>query len=205
VSQLDAFYNTPLAWPADERESRIRATLQRVAALTGGNLRPGQPLPFSEEQARYLVGLSFRITLVDVLWASQQREDRGVLLTPRDPDDREPAYREMLEYSWMEYFYAFVLPWAVDAGLATGAEDALAQCDLRSIEPSLRGCSSLRVYMSDNDFLRRPEDNALIRSVVPPERLRVVEGGAHLGNGWKADELGRIMAELKEAVEAGAE
>src|SRR6185295_3090471 len=76
VSQLDAFYNTPLAWPAEDRERHILATLQRVASLAGGTLQPGQPLPFSEDEARFLVGLSFRITLTDVLWSSQERHDQ---------------------------------------------------------------------------------------------------------------------------------
>jgi hypothetical protein len=141
---------------------------------------------------------------VDVLWASQQRVDRKVLLTPRDPSDRDPAYREMLDYSWMEYFYAFVLPWVQEARLATDAEDALAQCDLRSLEPWLARIEGLHVYMSDNDFLRRPEDNEFIRRVVPAGRLHVSEGGAHLGNGWKSDELGQIMAELKQELLARA-
>ncbi|HZM00398.1 MAG TPA: VacJ family lipoprotein [Planctomycetota bacterium] len=202
VEALDGFYNTPLKWPADEREARIRATLQRVAALAGGSLRPGDPLPFSEDEARFLVGLSFRITLVDVLWASQERHDQQVLLTPRDPDDREPAYREMLDYSWMEYFYAFLLPWVQEQGLAESAEDALARCDLRSIEPWLKACTNLHVYMSDNDFLRRPEDVELLRRIFPPDRLRVTRGGGHLGNAWKSDEVSRIYAELKQDLEA---
>jgi len=197
VSQLDAFYNSPLAWPAAERDARIRATLLRVAALAGGTLKPGDPLPFSEEEARYLVGLSFRITLVDVLWTSQERNDQGVLLTERDPDDREPAYREMLEYSWMEYFYAFVLPWVQQERLAADDTEALALCDLRSIEPWLARCSTVHVYMSDNDFLRRPEDNQLIQRLFPPDRLHISQGGAHLGNGWKSDELAKVFADLK--------
>jgi ABC-type transporter lipoprotein component MlaA len=204
VSQLDAFYNAPLAWPADEREGRIRATLQRVAALAGGTLRPGDPLPFSEEEARYLVGLSFRITLVDVLWSSQQRNDQHVLLTPRDPDDRSPAYREMLDYSWMEYFYAFVLPWAQQEHLAKDGDEVLSLCDLRSIEPWLSKAGTVHVYMSDNDFLRRPEDNELLRRMFPPDRLHVTHGGAHLGNGWKTDELEQVFEDLRQQLEATA-
>jgi len=204
VSQLDAFYNTPLAWPADDRERHILATLQRVAALAGGTLQPGQPLPFSEDEARFLVGLSFRFTLVDVLWSSQERHDQKVLLTERDTWDREPAYREMLEYSWMEYFYAFLLPWLQEQRLTTDADEALALCDLHSIEPWLARCRSLHVYLADNDFLRRPEDNELLHRVVPPDRLHVSEGGAHLGNGWKADELAAIMADLRRDLDAAA-
>jgi ABC-type transporter lipoprotein component MlaA len=202
VEQLDAFYNTPLKWPRDEREQRIRATLQRVAALASGSLRPGEPLPFSEDEARYLVGLSFRVTLVDVLWSSQERHDQHVLLTERDPDDREPAYREMLDYSWMEYFYAFVLPWVQQEGLAADDTQALAQCDLRSIAPWLKQCTTMHVYMSDNDFLRRPEDVVLLRELFPPDRLHVTHGGGHLGNAWKSDEVGRIYSELKSELEA---
>jgi len=202
VSQLDAFYNAPLAWPANERDGRIRATLLRVAALAGGTLTPGDPLPFSEEEARYLVGLSFRITLVDVLWSSQQRNDQHVLLTPRDPDDREPAYREMLDYSWMEYFYAFVLPWAQQEHLAESGDEILQLCDLRSIEPWLSRASSVHVYMSDNDFLRRPDDNDLLRRLFPPDRLHVTHGGAHLGNGWKVDELAKVFEDLRQQLES---
>jgi ABC-type transporter lipoprotein component MlaA len=204
MGQLDAFYNAPLAWPGDDRERAIRATLQRVAALAGGTLQPGEPLPFSEEEARFLVGLSFRITLVDLLWASQQRNDQGVLLTERDPDDRDPAYREMLQYSWREYFYAFVLPWVQSTQNVASVDEALGLCDLHWLEEWLARCRTLHVYMADNDFLRRPEDNELLRRVVPPERLHVAEGGAHLGNGWKAEELVRIMAELRAALDAGA-
>ena len=202
VEQLDAFYNTPLKWPRDERERHIRATLQRVAALASGSLHPGEPLPFSEDEARYLVGLSFRVTLVDVLWSSQERHDQHVLLTERDPDDREPAYREMLDYSWMEYFYAFVLPWVQEQKLASSADDALAQCDLRSIAPWLKQCTTMHVYMSDNDFLRRPEDAALLKELFPPDRLHVTHGGGHLGNAWKSDEVGQIYAELRQELEA---
>jgi len=202
VSQLDAFYNSPLAWPKDEREARIRATLQRVAALAGGTLEPGKPLPFSENEAQFLVGISFRMTLIDILWSSQERHDQHVLLTERDPSDRTPAYREMLDYSWMEYFYAFVLPWVQEAKLADSAENALAQCDLRSIEPWLKQVTDMHVYMSSNDFLRRLEDTELLKQIFPAERLHVTEGGGHLGNAWKAPEMVRIMTELKQEVDA---
>jgi ABC-type transporter lipoprotein component MlaA len=202
VEQLDAFYNAPLEWPAEEREARIRAMLQRVAALAGGTLQPGEPLPFSENEARFLVGISFRLTLIDVLWSSQERHDQHVLLTPRDPSDRAPAYREMLDYSWMEYFYAFVLPWAQEQKFADSADEVLARCDLRSIEPWLKKVTGMQVYMSDNDFLRRPEDTEFLRRVFPPERLHVAEGGGHLGNAWKAPEMIKIMAELKQELEA---
>ena len=202
VSQLDAFYNAPLVWPQEVRDARIRSTLMKVAALAGGTLEPGKPLPFSEEEAEFLIGISFRITLIDILWSTQTRHDQHVLLTPRDPDDRAPAYVEMLDYSWMEYFYAFALPWLEEAQLASSPEDAFAQCDLRSIEPWLKQATDMYVYTSDNDFLRRPEDTEFLRSVFPPDRLLITEGGGHLGNAWNTSEMVKILSELKADLQA---
>ena len=101
----------------------------------------------------------------------------------------------------MEYFHAFVLPWVQSARFAGSADEALAMCDLGSYEPWLARCRTLHVYMSDNDFLRRPEDDQLLRRVVPADRLHVTEGGAHLGNGWKAEEMVRVMTELRAALD----
>ena len=202
--QLDAFYNEPLAWPEAEREKRTLDVLQRVAAVTQGRLRPGQPLPFSESEARYLVGLAFRLTLIDALWASQQRHDQGVLLTPRDPWDRDPAYFEMQDYSWREYYYAFMLPWLLSEGLAADDASALALCDLRSVEPLLRGNRAVHVFVSDNDFVRRPEDQELLVQLFGADHVHETQGGGHFGNGWQLGVRAQMMEQLRRALETTA-
>ncbi|HVQ26115.1 MAG TPA: VacJ family lipoprotein [Planctomycetota bacterium] len=201
LDQLDALYDEPMSWPPDERERRELDILQRVASLTQGQIRPGEPLPFSESEARYVVGLAFRLTLVDTLWDTQQRHDQGVLLTPRDPDDRDPAYEEMQAYSWREYFYAFLLPWLEARGLVADADEALQRSDLRSVAPLLAGNHAVHVFVSDNDFLRRPEDQELLVQLFGPECVHETQGGGHFGNGWRPDVRGRLMAELRQSLE----
>jgi hypothetical protein len=198
LEQLDAFYNEPLSWPEEGRQRRILDTLERVAALARGELRPGQPLPFSESEARYLVGLAFRLTLVDTIWDSQQRHDQGVLLTPRDPDDRDPAYAEIQDYSWREYFYAFLLPWLQAERLVVDDTQAIELCDLRSVAPLLSGDRSVHVFVSDNDFLRRPEDQELLVELFGEANVHETKGGGHFGNGWRPDVRAKMMAELKQ-------
>jgi phospholipid-binding lipoprotein MlaA len=202
VGVLDGFYRAPMDWPEDERLDRITGTLKKVAALAGGKLRPGQPLPFSEQEAEYLIGLAFKLTLMDIIWDSQTRLPQGVLLTPLDPSDREAAYREIVEYSFMEYFYAFALPWLQrEHGLRTG-EEVFQQCDLRSISPWIQRSGRVRLYMSSNDFLRRPEDDSLLRALVAPKHLNVEMGGGHLGNGYKLEEREALMVGLRDELEA---
>jgi ABC-type transporter lipoprotein component MlaA len=204
MAQLDALYNEPMSWPPDEREQRKLDILQRVAALTQGELRPGSPLPFSESEARYVVGLAFRLTLVDTLWDTQQRHDEGVLLTPRDPDDRDPAYFEMQDYSWREYFYAFLLPWLQSQKLVADDAEALRLGDLRSVATLLKGDRTVHVFVSDNDFLRRPEDQELLIELFGQDNVHETQGGGHFGNGWRPDVRGLLMVELREALPPAA-
>ena len=204
MAQLDALYDEPMSWPADEREQRQLDILQRVAALTQGQIRPGSPLPFSESEARYVVGLAFRLTLVDTLWATQQRHDEGVLLTPRDPLDRDPAYFEMQDYSWREYFYAFLLPWLQSEKIVADDTEAIERGDLRSVESLLEGSRNVQVFVSDNDFLRRPEDQELLVQLFGPESVHETHGGGHFGNGWRPDVRSQMMKDLRQALDSTA-
>ena len=201
VEELDSFYRVPMEWPAEERDSRIKALLQKVVdvgrkAVSVDGLEPGGELPFSEAEAKYLIGLSFRITLINLLWTSQQKEDRGVLLTERNTSDRSPAYREMSQYSFMEYFYAFVLPWLMEDHGVQGEDEAWYHSSLQSIEPALRANDKIRVFVTDNDFLRTAGDLQFLQDLVDEGRIRVGEGGGHLGNAYRTDLQDEVMTDL---------
>ena len=88
LEKLDAFYDAPLSLPAGEREARVQAILGKAVWLArraldddefsrvgaadedASALEPTRPLPFSDLEARYLIGLSFRFTLQGIIAAS---------------------------------------------------------------------------------------------------------------------------------------
>jgi hypothetical protein len=78
--------------------------------LGGATLTPHVELPFTNEEAEYLIGLAFRRSLQSLLYVSQGREDLGVLLTERRALRRLPVYEEIGDYSFAMYFYAFLFP-----------------------------------------------------------------------------------------------
>ena len=206
VRVLDDYFRAPLNWPAAEQAERQIATVRKALQLGDGTFRPGQPIPFSEHEAEYLIGLAFRFTVMDLIWTTQSLHDRGVLLTERDPEYRTPAYREILQYGWEEYFYAFVLPWLKEEGLAATPEAAFAAADLHYVQDGLIGNPRLWVFGSDNDFLRRPEDNQWLHNILPPGHLNLKHKGGHLGNAWdpqlRAEVLGELKVELEKLVRA---
>jgi hypothetical protein len=97
-----------------------------------------------------------------------------------------PAFREASEFSFMEYFYAFVLPYfaARDPDVTydeAGARLLFERSSLRAVTDALRADARVRVFTNENDFLLRPKDVDWLREVLG-SRLTLAGEGGHLGN-----------------------
>lgn len=200
MSQLDDFYRAPLQWPADEREERMRSALGKAVRLGRAALQPDVDLGFTEAEAEFLIGLAFRLTLVDVIWASQRRHDDGVLLTELDAYQRGPAYREIVEYSWLEYAYAFLFPAVAERRPGATAEALFARLDLRALTDRLARNPELFVVTHANDPLLRDDDTPWLESLVPAERLRSFERGGHLGAGSDPERRRAAVRQMRAAL-----
>ena len=70
ISKLDDFYRAPLDWPGAERAGDIENTFLKVAALSKLSLTPRSSLPFSAIESKFLIGMTFRFTLRDIIFSS---------------------------------------------------------------------------------------------------------------------------------------
>jgi hypothetical protein len=184
--QLDRFYNAPMVFPAEERARHIEEILGKVLYLSHGDLQPEMDLPFTRLESEFLIGLAFRLDLQYTILQTQDRHDSGVLQTPRSLLRRAPAFREASEYSFLEYMYAFVLPYYAKHDPRISFDDAGARqmfddCDLRSIATSLAANPRVRLFANENDFLLRPADLAWLREYLG-DRAHLFPAGGHLGN-----------------------
>ena len=183
VERLDEFYQAPLGWPAGERTTNIENTFLKVAALSQMKLTPQSSLPFSAIESKFLVGLVFRFTLRDTIYSSQQRHNQGVLDHRLLEIRRNPAYQEILQYSFQDYFAKFAVPYYQSRGLAEPVAETLEKGgDLRTYEEGLRANPAVRIIANENDFLLTAEDLAWLRATFPAERLKLFPQGGHLGN-----------------------
>ena len=117
---------------------------------------------------------------------TQDRHDSGVLKTPRSKLRRAPAFREASEYSYLEYMYAFVLPYYAKREPRLSFDEAgvrrfFSDCDLRSVADTLEANPRVRVFANENDFLLRPEDLRWLRERLG-RRAKIFTAGGHLGN-----------------------
>jgi ABC-type transporter lipoprotein component MlaA len=226
MERLDAFYDVPLAFPPAAREAEVERILLKTAVvarhaqsarlgagqygrleaaeLGAQDLAPLGELPFTNEEAEFLIGLAFRRSLQALLWTSQQREDLGVLLTPRHRLQRLPAYEEIGDYSFEMYLYAFLLPYYRDRlRTVRTAEELIALNDLRAIAEPLRGNPKLRVFANGNDFLTGAEDIAWLTALVGSEHTRFFPTGGHLGNLHRPEVQAAVMESLEDLRGAG--
>ncbi len=223
MQRLDSFFDGPLELPEPERDAEVRRILRKAVTVatqaqaerlgTGsysrvestdlgeGTLTPEFALPFSNREAEFLIGLAFRRSLQMVLYASQEREDLGVLLTERRRMRRLPVYEEIGDYSFEMYLYAFVLPFYRDRlGQVASAEELIEKNDLHAIADRLRGHPDLRVFANHNDFLTSDEDVSWLTELVGPERVRFFPQGGHLGNLHRPEVQAEVMATVADLV-----
>jgi len=223
MRKIDAFYNGLIAIPPAEREVRVQDLLWRtieiaeqederisdysrssLAQQRRGRLRPRGELPFSDLEAKYLVGLDFRLSLVDILGTLRDREDLGVLQTERSFLHREFSYVEMAGYSYEAYIYAFVLPYFSERlQLVSGMDELIAQSDLRSVADGLRGNAKIRHFANNNDFLASSADLDWLTETLGAEHVTVYPTGGHLGNLYKPEVQAEIMDSIADLLDSG--
>jgi pimeloyl-ACP methyl ester carboxylesterase len=182
VSKLDEFYNAPLDWPATNRTGNIENTFLKVAALSQDKLTPQASLPFDAIESKFLIGLTFRLSLRDIIYSSQQRNNQGVLHHPISNWRRDPAYQEILQYSFQDYFERFAIPYYSASGLASPAETLEKAGDLRTYDAGLRANPDIRVIVNQNDFLLSEDDLAWLHATFATNQMTVFPQGGHLGN-----------------------
>ncbi|HEX5790669.1 MAG TPA: VacJ family lipoprotein, partial [Luteolibacter sp.] len=176
---LDDYQKAPSEWPASVRQQRINNTVHKVVALIEDpqSVPKGKP-PFDGVESRYLIGLSFRLSLRNAIYSSQSRKDLGVLKQPLSSWNREAAYEEILRMSFADYLSKMVLPECRKLGVDQASFHR--QGNLRSMASPLALSKNLQVITSRNDFLLSPADVGWLQTTLG-SRLTLLEHGGHLG------------------------
>ena len=163
---------------------------------------PTGPLPVTNLEAEFLIGLAFRITLSTAIYGSQECEDLGVLKTERGWFRRASAYEEISEYSYLEYIYGFLMPYYRDTlGVENTVDELRQKNDLRSISEQLRGNPKIRHFSNRNDFLTTDEDIIWLTELLGEPNVRFYAEGGHLGNMYRPDVQAEVMSSLMDLVQ----
>ena len=180
---LDACYRAPLNWPVADRAARTDNLFLKVAALEPLPRTSQTELPFDATESRFLIGAAFRLVLRDIIFTSQQRHDQGQLQHSLFTLRRDPVYREILRFSYRDYFERLVVPYYQRHGMPEASRESVGTAtDLRTYSDGLRDNPKIRVIVNQNDFLLSAEDLDWLRATVSPARFKLFPHGGHMGN-----------------------
>lgn len=191
---IDQFSSAPQDWPAATRQERANNTVHKATKMIGLPPEMLAEPPFDASESRYLVGLSFRLTLRDTIFTSQMRNNMGVLHTPLSSSHREESYREIFSFSYYDYYQEFVIPYYKQRGITPRDFDR--EVNLRSYGKRLRSHKNTRVIVNSNDFLLNPKDISWLKTTFGPSRLTIFPSGGHIGNLASEPVQKQILADL---------
>jgi len=178
---LDEMFDAPLAWPADERRKKMEESVHKALFFADNGLDVSGTIPLSRAESDFLIGLTFRHTLINAIVDSQRRNNLGVLKVNPAGFVRQDSYREIRRVNYAGYTERFVLPYLIKTGRVTSREQLLANTDLTQSTESLRHNPKIRVQICEDDFLLTPTDLPWFRSTFATN-LTDYPAGGHLGN-----------------------
>ncbi len=190
VSSLDYFYNIGNAL-SDNRKVVVFNRLVEVgnkylnahADFTDPNLlqQAFDELGFDRKDLAYLIGGSFRNSLRDVIFASQQIHDLKILTMPVTRYHRNARYDEAHQYSFEQYMSQFLYPQVKKQKGASYSIDKMNhESSFYQFADYVQIHKNLFIVHTADDFILEPGDIHWIRSKFG-DRAMIFPFGGHCG------------------------
>jgi len=181
LKALDRLYRAPAA--AVDLEAVKDSALVKLLISQNSTPDNAADLPFSDQEASYLIGLSYRMTLTQTIMSSLK-------IRPS-----VQAYQRVNALCWEDYYSKIVAPALAERNIDS---DALAQAsNLRTREPGLTAAANLKLVLTSNDFLLTDDDLAWFRERFPGERTVYSETGGHMGQLWRPEVREAMRAAIR--------
>ena len=140
-------------------------------------------MPFSDQEASYIIGLTYRFTLTQTIMASL-----GIRPSAK-------AHERVGALSWEDYYNRIITPALAKRNISG---DALTRSgNLREREAGLAAAQNLKLVLTGNDFLLTQNDLAWLRERFPGKRTIFTETGGHMGQLWKPEIRDAMSAAIR--------
>ncbi len=163
-------------------------------------------LPFDPIEAQALIGYAFRITLGEMILTIHRQKDMGILKTKYSWGSRDQFYREVEQFTFMEYIKTFLLKYYSEVEKRKFTIKELAEkCDMRRLGGSLKKRNDIYVMHTANDFLQTTDERIWLKDTFG-KRCVFFNAGGHLGELYfqKArDVLAKMVRPVAEKAGAG--
>jgi hypothetical protein len=140
---------------------------------------------FSHEETGGLIGLTYRINLAGMIFASDVMTNSGYVVPKNrvlSPTDSMYDYFLVSSHlSIFDYFNEYLYPYFQKRQPGLTKQEFIESLSLRSIEGYLKSSDKFGVMTNENDFILTKEELDYLRRLFG-ERAKIYPRGGHLGN-----------------------
>jgi len=140
---------------------------------------------FSKEETAGLIGLTYRINLAGMIFASDVMTNSGYVVPKNrvlSPTDSIFDYFLVSTHlSFIDYFNEYLFPYVQKQRPGLTRQAYIDSLSLRSIEGYLKSSGKFGVMTNENDFILTGEELDYLRQLFG-ERAMIYPRGGHLGN-----------------------
>ncbi len=140
---------------------------------------------FSREETGGLIGLTYRINLAGMIFASDVMTNSGYVVPKNrvlSPTDSLFDYFLVSSHlSFIDYFEEYLYPYYLKRWPGLTKQAFIDSLSLKSIEVYLKSSDKFGVMTNDNDFILSREELDYLRQLFG-ERAKIYPRGGHLGN-----------------------
>jgi hypothetical protein len=156
---------------------------------------------FSQPETAGLIGLTYRINLAGMIFASDVMTNGGYVVPKnkvlRGTDSLTDYFLVSTHLSFFEYFNEYFYPYFAQRRPGLTKEAFIQSLSLRSIEGYLKTSPKFGVMANENDFILTKPELEYLRQVFG-ERIKVYPRGGHLGNLEYKDNMAYMVNFFKE-------
>ena len=140
---------------------------------------------FSHEETAGLIGLTYRMNLAGMIFASDVMTNSGYVVPKnrvlRSTDPLSDYFQVSTHLSFFDYFNEYIYPHFQKRRPGLTKEAFIESQSLRSIEGYLKSSTKFAVMANENDFILTKAELDYLRLIFG-ERAKVYPRGGHLGN-----------------------
>lgn len=156
--------------------------------------------PQSDEPLEALIGLSFRISSENMVFASDVMTKAGYVV-PKGlelgrHDHITPYAKVLSRLTFLDYFAGIFMPHFKALDPSVTESDMIRQLSLRSIENYLRNTSKIGMFHNEDDIIMRPGEIDYLRDVFG-SRATIYPYGGHCGNMAYPDNVAAMIEFFK--------
>jgi len=140
---------------------------------------------FSHEETAGLIGLTFRINLAGMIFASDVVTNSGYVVPKnrvlKTSDSLSDYFQVSTHLSFFDYFNEYLFPYFQKQRPGLTKEAFIASLSLKSIEGYLKSSPKFGVMANENDFIVTKAELAYLSQIFG-EHTKIYPRGGHLGN-----------------------